>query len=116
MALRCAEANQPAAAFFLRQPSKPKPTRPLTKRGSAAGKGTTLAAVVTTISSIAKSSAPEVKVTEVKAGPLKVIDPSGKLNPAGIVPVADPLAPALLENDIEVVFAGSFKAIRNSYS
>jgi len=33
--------NQPAAAFFfLRQPSRPNPTRPVAKSGSAAGSGT----------------------------------------------------------------------------
>src|SRR3974377_1407851 len=42
MALRCAEPNQPVAAFFLRQPSRPRAPRPVAKRGRVAGRGTWL--------------------------------------------------------------------------
>src|SRR6516164_2973711 len=40
MAPLCAGPNQPSAAFFLRQPSRPSPTRPVAKSGRAAGSGT----------------------------------------------------------------------------
>src|SRR6516164_8367421 len=45
MAPLCAGPNQPSAAFFLRQPSRPSPTRPVAKSGRAAGSGTALAHV-----------------------------------------------------------------------
>jgi hypothetical protein len=39
MAPLCAEAHQPAAALFLRRPSRPNPTRPVAKSGRAPGSG-----------------------------------------------------------------------------
>ena len=42
----CGEADQPAAAFFRRQPSRPNPARPVAKSGSAAGSGTALRVAV----------------------------------------------------------------------
>jgi hypothetical protein len=41
MAPLCAEPNQPAAAFFLRQPSRTNPTRPEAKSKAVGGSGTT---------------------------------------------------------------------------
>ena len=48
-------------------------------------------------------------MSEVKGVPLKEIDPSGELKPAGIVPVADALPPALVESCRESVL-GPFRA------
>jgi hypothetical protein len=105
---RTTAPDRRAHAVFCRRRHQPR-RPPLAKimPGSPAptiGPGTDTD-VVTTISSTAKSSAFEVKVSEVKGVPLKEIDPSGKLKPSGIVPVPDALPPALVESCRESVLA-----------
>ena len=66
----CAEPNQPAAAFFLRQPSRTNPTRPVANNGRALGRGTTVEVASRTpgrplTSANHRSKVPDPMVTEV---------------------------------------------------